>query len=365
MESLFRTIDAAAGPFAILAFIAIALAVLLVFYRTATRPAVAILLFALALAALVFALRDPHFSGPDMLGKPDNIPIAALFFLVAFFLWLGLRQAALNDGRADRGLPSLEAERKGPALVFPDLVFSELIAALLVSALLLGVSVVLKAPLEQPADPSNTPNPSKAPWYFVGLQELLAYFPPWIAGVLVPALIIAGLMAIPYIDRNPRGAGFFTLRERPLAISLFLFGFVVLWLSPILLGTFLRGPNWNFFGPFEAWDPFKPVSLPSVDFSDVVWGSWAPALGLGAGAPSGWLLRELPGLLAVGLYLAGLPWLLGRTLLRKTRESIGPARWLVFSLLLALMLALPIKMILCWAVNLRALVSIPELAFHI
>ena len=95
-----------------------------------------------------------------------------------------------------------------------------------------------------------SPNPAKAPWYFLGLQELLVYFDPAVAGVLFPGLIIAGLVALPYLDANPRGNGYYTLRQRPFAIATFLFGFLVLWAGMIFIGTFLRGPNWNFFGPF-------------------------------------------------------------------------------------------------------------------
>ena len=101
----------------------------------------------------------------------------------------------------------------------------------------------MKAPLEEPANPTDSPNPSKAPWYFLGLQEMLVYYDPWLAGVVLPSLIIVGLMAIPYIDTNPKGNGYFTFRERKWEITIFLSGFVVLWCTLIALGTFLRGPT--------------------------------------------------------------------------------------------------------------------------
>ena len=78
-------------------------------------------------------------------------------------------------------------------------------------------------------------------------------------------------MAIPYIDKNPKGNGYYTFNERKAEITLFLFGFAVLWSSLIVLGTFLRGPNWNFFGPYEYWDLNKLVSLVNVDLSELVW----------------------------------------------------------------------------------------------
>jgi len=105
------------------------------------------------------------------------------------------------------------------------------------------------APLEQPANPAATPNPSKAPWYFLGLQEMLVYYDPWYAGVVLPTIIIVGLMAIPYIDLNPKGNGYYTFAERKFSISIFLFGYLALWVFMIITGTFLRGPGWNFFGP--------------------------------------------------------------------------------------------------------------------
>ena len=80
-------------------------------------------------------------------------------------------------------------------------------------AVMIVWSILLKAPLEEPANPTDSPNPSKAPWYFLGLQEMLVYFDPWLAGVVLPSLIIVGLMAIPYIDTNPKGNGYFTFQR--------------------------------------------------------------------------------------------------------------------------------------------------------
>ena len=113
--------------------------------------------------------------------------------------------------------------------MWPDLVYTELISLILCSVVLIVWSIVLKAPLEQPANRSVTPNPSKAPWYFLGLQEMLVYFDPWLAGVVLPGLIIVGLIAIPYIDKNPKGNGYYTFNERKAEITIFLFGFVILW----------------------------------------------------------------------------------------------------------------------------------------
>ena len=130
---------------------------------------------------------------------------------------------------------------------WPYLVRIELLWTIVAMIILTVWSIVVDAPLEMPANPNRTPDPSKAPWYFLGLQEMLVYFDPWIAGVMVPLLIIAGLIAIPYLDTNPRGNGYYTWRERRFAISVFLFGFVGLWVLPIIVGVFCRGPGWNWY----------------------------------------------------------------------------------------------------------------------
>src|SRR3978361_1383617 len=153
------------------------------------------------------------------------------------------------------GLPHLEEEKDDKVLVWPDLVYTELICLILATAALTVWAIIAKAPLEQPASPAYAPNPAKAPWYFLGLQEMLVYFDPWMAGVVYPGLIIVGLMAIPFIDTTPKGNGYYTLAERPFAIATFLFGVLILWVVLIFFGAFLRGPNWSFFGLYQAGDP--------------------------------------------------------------------------------------------------------------
>ena len=205
-----------------------------------------------------------------------------------------------------------------------------------------------------------TPNPSKAPWYFLGLQEMLVYFDPWLAGVVLPSLIIVGLMAIPYIDTNPKGNGYYTFIERKAEITIFLFGFVVLWASLIVLGTFLRGPNWNFFGPFEYWDIHKLEALTNVNLSEYVW-----VRGLGTGMPDNWFLRELFGIALVGAYIVVLPVLLAKTWFKHYLEKMGPARFYIGVFLFLSMLSLPVKMLMRWLFNLKYVLAIPEYFFNI
>ncbi len=200
----------------------------------------------------------------EILSKPDNIPIILLLVSCIFFTWLYWVKSKKNDSQE---MPD-EAKMDDKVQVWPYLVRVEFIATIAVMAILVVWSVFLDAPLEEPANQALTPNPSKAPWYFLGLQELLVYFDPWIAGVVLPTLIIVGLMAIPYVDINPKGNGYYTFKERKFAVLTFCFGFLVLWVSLIVLGTFMRGPGWNFFLPWEKWDPHYVGVLTNVDLSE-------------------------------------------------------------------------------------------------
>jgi hypothetical protein len=297
----------------------------------------------------------------QIITKPDNVPIVMLIFTVGFFTWLPMRQAVINDDRLARGEPPMEKLEEEKVLVWPDLVYTELICMVICTFGLVIWAVALKAPLEQPASSSRIPNPSKAPWYFLGLQEMLVYFDPWMAGVVLPTFIIIGLIAIPYIDYNQKGNGYFTFVQRKFAMTTFLFGFVVLWVVLIVLGTFLRGPNWNFFGPFEPWDPHKSVPLNNVNLSDYFW-----LMGLGqAMEGKGWLMRELPGIIAILAYLLLLPPLLAKTVMRSYFIKMGFIRFFILVTLIQFMMLLPIKMVLRWTINLKYIVFIPEAFFNI
>ncbi len=346
-------------------------------YRAFWRPRVALVAGVAGASFFAVSLFDPNFA--LIVKKPDNIPIVALLFLVAFFVWLAMSQALENDDRIARG-EAVREKSDGEAektSVWPNLVYTEMLAMILVAVVLILWAVVFKAPIEEPANPARTPNPSKAPWYFLGLQEMLVYFDPWLAGVVFPTLIIVGLMAIPYIDKNPKGNGYYSFKERRVEITIFLFGFLILWVLLVILGTFLRGPNWNFFGPYEFWDTHKLEALVNVNLSEYFWIRL-----LNRRMPS-MLVRELPGMLLVVLYLGVLPVLLvtrerllaipvgqGRSVtvipgLRKYYQKLGPVRCSVFVLLLLCMMALPIKMVLRWLFNLKYIVAMPEIFFNI
>ena len=324
------------------------------------RPKVGGLLFGILGVLFLFSCFDPNFA--LIVLKPDNVPIAAMIFLVAFFVWFGLKEGRRNDALRTAGQPIVEKSEAGDGkvMVWPDLVYTEFLCMILWTIFLIVWSIYLKAPIEEPANPAKTPNPSKAPWYFLGLQEMLVYYDPWIAGVLLPGLIIVGLCAIPYIDKNPKGNGYFTFKERKVEIAIFLFGFVVLWVWLIIIGTFLRGPNQNFFGPFELWDAHKLVPLINVDLSQIIWVKW-----LHMSLPRNPIVREIFGLTLVAAYFLALPPLLAKRWLKGYFEKLGPTRFHIMVFLGLTMLSLPIKMMLRWTLNMHYLVTIPEIFFNI
>ncbi|MFM7042442.1 MAG: hypothetical protein ACKO35_09675 [Planctomycetaceae bacterium] len=342
---------------------------LFVFRRFFVQPMVAWTIFNLALVVMGLSMADANFAAIVM--KPDNVPIVGLVFLLAFFTWVATKQAVVNDDRIARGEPPMEKLDDEKVLVWPDLVYTELICMVAVSALLLLWAIVLPAPLEEPASSVKTPNPSKAPWYFLGLQEMLVYFDPWYAGVVLPSLVIFGLMAMPYLDFNKRGNGYYSIAERKFAYLTFQFGFLVLWITLIILGTFLRGPNWNFYGPFEYWTPYKVEVLNNVDLNQMFWVKLLdqplPRAPSGASALTQFLTvlkREAPGLILLGAYLVVLPPLLAVTVFRGYFAKMGFVRYMVMANLMLLMLSLPLKMILRWTLNLKYIVSIPELSLN-
>ena len=370
MENFFRSIDAAVNwltkPEILLPFTVILLIASMKWARVWTRPPVALAITAFGLVFFVYAFLDwpgvSHEQFRESMTKADNIPIALIIGLIFFFYWLALRKGVINDERARQGKPPLEAaERSRKVLVWPDLVYTELIAMIACTVFLIVWSIYIKAPIEEPANAARTPNPSKAPWYFLGLQELLVYFDPWLAGVVVPGTIILGLVAIPYVDRNPKGSGYYTLDERKMAIFVFLFGFFVLWVVQMFIGTFLRGPGWNFFGLFETWDTAKVENLGNIDVSEIF---YVNMLGWTV-EPKHWFLRELPGMLLVIGYLTIFPLIIARTVGRNMFRELGAIRFGVVVNLGLFMLAVPIKMVLRWLFNLKYVVNLDEILLNI
>jgi len=312
-----------------------------------------------SIVVLCLALLDPNFF--IQASKPDNIPIWLMSYGLGLVTWVSFRRAALNDELMEKGEPNLEKQESDKKVyTWPDLVYSELICIVLSTAFLIVWAIVFKAPLEQPANLGVTPNPAKAPWYFLGLQEMLVYFDPWIAGVVLPVLIIVGLVGLPYFDVNPKGNGYYTLKERYYAIWIFGFGFIVLWIALIFLGTFLRGPSWNPFGPFEYWDKHKVLVLNNVNLSELIWVKL-----LNTGLPENIIIREFVGIIITLVYLCAVPVVLAKGKLKEVYTQLGFVRYNIVIILALVMLSLPVKMYLRWLFNLKYIVAIPEYMFNI
>lgn len=220
---------------------------------------------------------------------------------------------------------------------WPYLIRKEFLAAIICTIILIVWSILFDAPLEEISDPSMTPNPAKAPWYFLGLQEMLVYFDPWIAGVIFPMLIIVGLMVIPYVDSNPKGNGYYTFKERKFAMLTFCFGFHVLWILLIIVGVFMRGPGWLWFWPWQEWDPHRVVAETNYDLTSLI----------------GIKSNSLPGFMLGGLVLFGYFYLgisIPYRFLKRRKslaiEKLGFIRYTIVAFLFLCMMALPIKVCL-------------------
>jgi Cytochrome b(C-terminal)/b6/petD len=285
----------------------------------------------------------------DIASAPDNVPIVGLMPLLAFYIYLGWKQARANDAligelETSPAMAKTHHRKTWPfrpgwqkeVHVWPFLLRIEFLAAIIVTIVLMVWSITLNAPLEEPANPNLTMNPAKAPWYFLGLQEMLVYFDPWIAGVVMPTLIIIGLMVIPYIDTNPLGSGYYTWKQRKFAIGTFLFGFIILWVAMIIIGTFIRGPGWQWFWPGQTWDHNRLIYEVNRDLPDLF------------GITSN-LAKAIFGAVVVGGY-----YLLGGFALHALFRRYNPKDYRRMSLLqysimmffMLTMVALPLKMLL-------------------
>lgn len=233
---------------------------------------------------------------------------------------------------------------------WPHLVRAEFLCAVLVLFGMIVWALMLDAPLEEPANTSRTPNPSKAPWYFLGLQEMLVFFDPWHAGVVLPSFIIIGLMVIPYIDINPKGNGYYCFRDRKWEILTFIFGFHILWVSLIIIGTLLRGPGWNWFWPWEKWDPHRVEALTSVNLPYLL------------GLRDYFWSAVFGGVLVVIFFVVGTIAMYGWVVWLKGEEFMerwGMTRFMITSFLFLNMVATLIKMLMRHMFNIKYVMETP------
>lgn len=237
-----------------------------------------------------------------------------------------LPQGAHGDGK------KINDEQEVP--VFPHLVFKELLCMIAIVAGLLLWSMASNAPLRELANLTMTENPAKAPWYFVGLQELLVYFDPWIAGVMLPTTIILGLMLVPYLDSHPEGSGQYGFVSRKFASFNFIFGFAMWWLL-IMIGQLLRGPGWQIYMPWESWAVHKPVP-------DTKLWSFGPALGPAA----------IVAYFGLGLIIPAL-------FKREFFTNRGLIKYAIVMVLTLTMYGVPMKILLRLAFNIRYVLITP------
>ena len=319
----------------------------------------------------VLSMFDPNFL--LIVAKPDNVPITFVLFLVAFFTWFAMYQGVENDKRIAKGEPVLEKQEQDKVWVWPDLVYTELLCMVILGDRAHGV-----------VDPA--PGAARTARQPGGLAEPLegAVVLPRAAGDARLLRPLARGRRLPDAHhRRPHGDSLHRHQpqgERLLHVQgaqasrlrIFLFGFLVLWVLLVVSGTFLRGPNWNFFGPYEYWDPHRVEPLLNVNVSDFFWvraTGTAPALepllarvhwrhrslcSTSGRCPSFWRGPKTS-------FPAFLRW----ASLHDYYERMGPTRYYIGIVLFLLMLSLPIKMYLRWAFNLKYIVAFPEIFFNI
>jgi hypothetical protein len=192
----------------------------------------------------------------------------------------------------------------------------------------------MDAPLHELANPADTPIGERAPWYFIGLQELLIFFDPWLAGVILPSILLVGLMIVPFIDPNKEtGIGRYTFRDRPVAISVFGFGFAM-WYALIIVGQFFRGPARMFYWPWEDKTVLK--EMPIVEMVDF----------------------PVAGGFAFFILYFGIGIILPQFIFKNFYKTLGVIRYYIFVSLTLIMLLIPIKIFLRYVFDVKYILSI-------
>ena len=225
----------------------------------------------------------------------------------------------------------VDKEPEDTVFTWPHLFTIEFLGMLITVAVLLFLSMYVEAPLEQVASTATTPNPMKAPWYFLGLQELLVYFDPWIAGVALPGIILIGLMLIPFLDVNPKGAGYYTFSERKFAVSVYAFG-MGLWLTLLMVGVWFRGLDWNWYWYWENSHLHKPLLSGLRDLPVIITGV------LGVSEFAG---KAIANLIMLAYFAGG--FIIPVFIFRNFYKRLGLLRYLITMGLFLLMVGVPIK----------------------
>lgn len=326
--------------------------------RRRSRQVAGGLLLVLALALIGLAVLGAALGEPDWRHfalHPERLPIvlwsAAACFMVGWALW---RWSPQEDAAP---------QRLASPYTWSGMTTGERGVVLALALGLIALAVGIGAPLGPPADAAWAPAPVKAPWFLIGLQELAICFAPWMVRWLIPAAIVLGLVALPYLDGGRSHAAEAPFPGRPPAMALFLLAAAVLWVAPLLIGGLLRGPGGEVSGLLVGTRTGAPHGVGLVSWSAGMRGL------LGMSPPQSLLLRELPGLLLALFYFAALPWVLAhwhptRPLLLTARAHLGAARYGLALGLALFVVFVPLRLFGCWLLGLGDLIHLPELGLR-
>ena len=215
-----------------------------------------------------------------------------------------------------------------------DSVGIEFIAGLIFTFIIMTWSLFMDAPLKELANPADTPIDERAPWYFIGLQELLIFFDPWLAGVILPSILLVGLILVPFIDPHKgTGIGRYTLRDRPVAVPVFCFGFLM-WYVLVIIGQFFRGPARMFYWPWEDKTVLK--ELPLVEMVNF----------------------HIAGGFAFFILYFGACMVVPQIIFKNFYKTLGVVRYYIFMSLFAVMLLIPIKIFLRYVFDVKYILSL-------
>lgn len=214
-----------------------------------------------------------------------------------------------------------------------DSVGIEFIAGLIFTFIIMTWSLFMDAPLKELANPADTPIDERAPWYFIGLQELLIFFDPWLAGVVLPTILLVGLILVPFIDPQKETAiGRYTLKDRPVAVPVFCFGFAM-WYVLVIIGQFFRGPARMFYWPWEDKTVLK--ELPVVELVNF----------------------HIAGGIAFFLLYFGFFMVVPQIIFKNFYKTMGVVRYYLFMVLFSIMLLIPIKIFLRYIFDVKYILS--------
>jgi hypothetical protein len=239
---------------------------------------------------------------------------------------------------------------------WPNLVWIIFLMTIFLTIVLWAASFLFNAPLEEMAAWAKTPNPAKAPWYFIGLQELLVYFDPWIAGVMIPQQILIGLALIPFIDISPTEQGKYSYQNRKFAVAFFTFG-MFFWFALIVVGQLLRGPSWNIYWPFIDYDLGSDTWVrEGVHLKEVATGLWSLPLGTGLALLIGF---ATVGMIAPVLIPRLLPKLRISKMLQEYLNALGPIRYIIVQSHVLMFVGVLGKIFMRLVLNIRYVIETP------